>query len=456
MRPETALPVQVRPPALSIPVRVVRLETPNPSALSLTRGDFAVVAAAGATHIVDLRGTVPAVVREIWAPSPWRAMDRPWSRWVADLTCTRWTLGDELARRTATLRLPGSPGDEDKLALSRTGRFAVADGAARVLVDLEQGRVVASFEASYGTARPCFDLLPDGREEVLFVAAPVHERGRDRRGVRGDPRRVHGARVDGFLSRHVPAGRARHAPVHVRLRLGVAVRDARIYDARPWTGGAPAGPLAADRGIEPIAANQMLEPDVSAAGEITSASLEQLDEEDLERAHELDPALAERLASLPRASWALIARRLDPSTAAVIGTSVHTRSRRSTKRDVHHADGHRVVLAGPRLLVCDGDQLEDHGPLDLPEGRAHRRGPGRMTSSVVVGQEGVGVTRRSRRPAGPVARGGSLARTHSLHATNGERPRSVARSRTRAGTPPPSAPPAGHGRRVTPLGRGGV
>lgn len=67
------------------------------------------------------------------------------------------------------------------------------------------------------------------------------------------------------------------------------------------------------------------------------------------------------------APYVVLTRRIEVRDGRTVSATAHAIPAVAEQR-VHYAPGHRVVLAGPRLLVCDAndDRLEDHGELHLP------------------------------------------------------------------------------------------
>jgi hypothetical protein len=145
----------------------------------------------------------------------------------------RWERSGERWRCAARVALPAVP-QRPKLAASPSGRCAFVDGARGLLVDLDAGRTVTELDADYGTARPCFDVLPDGRE-VLFVAAPGYMSVR---------------MLEATTGRALASFRQQTSYdfCHVDFRLALdgtrlvtfgcvwaGPYEARIYDATPWT-----------------------------------------------------------------------------------------------------------------------------------------------------------------------------------------------------------------------------
>jgi len=292
---------------------------------------------------------------------------------------TRWGFNGD--RWTATARSAGiAVAGDPELRSSQSGRFAFVDGAHGLLVDLEGERIVTELDASYGTARPCFERLPDGRE-VLFVAAPGYMSVRMIDAETGTRRGEYEEKTSWDFC-------------HVRFRLttdGARLvtfgcvwawpYEVRIYEATPWTAaGRPLAqgfPLPLLRTIEPIASNTLLAAHVD-GNEITSAGIEQradlVPDEDgelpaaLDRLRGEDPEVA---AQLDRVSGddpcVLIARRIDPRDGRTVSSAVHAIPA-VDEREVHYLDDHQVVVAGPRLLVCNAldDRRVDHGELRVP------------------------------------------------------------------------------------------
>ncbi|MBL8626522.1 MAG: hypothetical protein JNK64_34720 [Myxococcales bacterium] len=337
-------------------------------------------------RVVDVRGT-PSVTLEVPGVVAAAASRRGLVTIDAAGVVARWAHGDGRWRCAARVALPAAPEDPE-LAASPSGRCAFVDGACGQLIDLDAGSVTAELDAAYGTARPCFDVLPDGRE-ALFVAAPGYMSVRMLDAARGD---VLGA-FDEQTSTDVCHVDFRLALDGARLVTFGCVwawpYEVRIYDATPWTGAGaspgprpppPGFPLPLVRAIEPLASNMLLAAHVDAAtGDLTSACLEQRAALTAEGAsHALahlraaEPPLAAQLAAVTGdAPLVLIARRLDPRDGRTVSAAVHAVPAIDERR-VHYAPGHRVVLAGPRLLVCDAsaDRLDDFGELRLaPDAR---------------------------------------------------------------------------------------
>jgi hypothetical protein len=296
----------------------------------------------------------------------------------------RWERSGERWRCAARVALPAVP-QRPKLAASPSGRCAFVDGARGLLVDLDAGRTVTELDADYGTARPCFDVLPDGRE-VLFVAAPGYMSVR---------------MLEATTGRALASFRQQTSYdfCHVDFRLALdgtrlvtfgcvwaGPYEARIYDATPWTcadGAAappPVGfPLPRIRTLQPLASNTLLTSHLDpSSGELTSACLE--DRADLrpddtgcvpdtiEQLLAEEPALAAKLDAVTGdAPYVVLTRRIELRDGRTVSATAHAIPAVAEQR-VHYAPGHRVVLAGPRLLVCDAndDRLEDHGELHLP------------------------------------------------------------------------------------------
>ena len=361
-------------------MRIVNLRSGGgpPAAPVLLDDGFVAVLGDGA-RVVDVRGE-PALALELPGVVAAAATRRGLVTLDATGVVARWERGDDRWRCAAHVALPPAL-EAPELTASPSGRCAFVDGAHGRLVDLDGGRIVSELEAGYGTARPCFDVLPDGRE-ALFVAAPGYMSVRMLDAAGGE-----------VLGRFDEQTSTDFCHVDFRLALDGArlvtfgcvwawPYEVRIYDATPWTraGGAPGPatpgfPLPLVRAIEPLASNTLLASYVDAAsGDLTSACLERraalAPEEDSHALAHLraeEPAVATRLDAVTGdAPFVLIARRLDPRDGQTVSAAVHAVPAIDERR-VHYAPGHRVVLAGPRLLVCDAasDRLDDHGELRL-------------------------------------------------------------------------------------------
>ncbi|MBK7198328.1 MAG: hypothetical protein IPH80_38230 [Myxococcales bacterium] len=360
-------------------MRIVELRSGGgPPAAPVVLDDGFVALLGDGARVVDVRGE-PAVALELPGVVAAAATRRGLVALDAAGVVARWERGDDRWRCAARVALPPAL-EAPELTASPSGRSAFVDGAHGRLVDLDGGRIVSELEAGYGTARPCFDVLPDGRE-ALFVAAPGYMSVRMLDAAGGE-----------VLGRFDEQTSTDFCHVDFRLALDGArlvtfgcvwawPYEVRIYDATPWTrAGAAAGPAAPGfplplvRAVEPLASNTLLAAHVDAAtGDLTSACLEQRaaltqDAGDaLAHLRAEEPALAAQLdAAIGDAPLVLIARRLDPRDGRTVSAAVHAVPAIDERR-VHYAPGHRVVLAGPRLLVCDAsaDRLDDLGELRL-------------------------------------------------------------------------------------------
>lgn len=366
-------------------MRVVNLPTGGKAPLELFVLDSgqAVLLSGGAVRIFDIRDTEPRAVLELpgvravaGAGSAIITVDGQGlvARW--EQRGDRWTR--TIAVQTKDLSYDGG------VAASPCGRFAFVDGKRGALVDLERERIVLPIDARIGSARPCFDKLPDGRD-VLFVAAPGYMSMRMIDAVQGE----------------ALAGFSEQTSVdfcHVEFRLALNGSrlvtfgcvwawpyEVRIYDATPWTAGTPPAttgfPLPLVRAIEPLASNTLLAVDVDVdRGIATSACLEErselVQEADgefppaLERLRQEEPQLGARLDQLRGdAPLALIARCIDLTDGRTENFSVHAVPQ-VHELNVHYISGHRIVLVGPKVLVCDvvADRLDVLGDVDVRTG----------------------------------------------------------------------------------------
>jgi hypothetical protein len=382
-------------------VRVVTLPTGGPRvvALFLVADRHAAVQAGGVLRVFDVRQDdapmaleLPEIVHAAAVPGAHAFVVVDGAGMLA-----RWDhTGDHWTRSTV---LPVAGSIED-VVVSSSGRFAVLDGGNASLIELERGRVVAEIPAEYGTARPCFDRLADGRE-LLFIAAPSYMDVRVIDCATGEDLRRHESNNS-------------HDFCHVDFRLAAGATrlvtfgcvwawpyDARIYDVAAWLGATTVTPSQRLPSplveLSPLVSNTLLALDIQAGVDAcTSACLETCAALAPDGDGKRPPWLAARLDLEPEiargldrvmatSSQALIVRAVDPVSGTTIAAAVHGVPS-TPEAHVHYADGHRVVLAGPRLLVCDvhGAQV-DHGALGLGAGALTR--VTRDASIVVVAAE---------------------------------------------------------------------
>lgn len=299
-----------------------------------------------ALRVFDVRGAEARVVHEVEGVAQLGvaagaddlvALDR-------ERAVTRWQRSVDRWVAAVRVNLPELP-DGDVTVASATGRFAYVDGKRGYLVDFERERIVAQLTADFGTARPCFARLADGRE-VLFVAAQGYMSVQMIDPATGDA-------LAGYDER------ASHDFCHVDFRLArggsrlltygcvwACPYEVIVYDATPWTGMPGAVAIPADDFALPIVRREVglkaahVDDDMA---DLSSVALEHRDD-----------------------SRVLVVRRIDLRDGRTISASAHVVPDVSEQR-VHYARGHRVVVAGPRLQVVNAadDRVEDYGELRL-------------------------------------------------------------------------------------------
>jgi hypothetical protein len=82
-----------------------------------------------------------------------------------------------------------------------------------------------------------------------------------------------------------------------------------------------------------------------------------------------DPAILERLLTLPREGKALVVRRIDPVDGTERGWTVaYVPTGLQQYQDVRVLPDHRVLLVNERVWLMDGQtgQIEDKGPSSAP------------------------------------------------------------------------------------------
>jgi hypothetical protein len=155
--------------------------------------------------------------------------------------------------------------------------------------------------------------------------------------------------------------------------------EARIYDATPWTQGAPpsAGfPLPLVYRQEEVFESDTvlpIEPRETTDGAVTCLALASLaygwprgSPEEAEGRDELEGAdreIFDALREFPPTAGALVIRRVDPESGKLAGWSVHQIGH-TDERHVHTLSHHRVLVINERVQLVDAlaNTVTDHGP----------------------------------------------------------------------------------------------
>jgi hypothetical protein len=251
------------------------------------------------------------------------------------------------------------------------------------LLDVATGEVHRSFNLAKSVVRSVFAMLPSG-QEVLFIAADSYMSLQMVDCASGKTLHEYEAKGSGDFC-------------HVAFELAPGGRrliatgcywggpyELRVYDATPWTENArpnPVFPLPLVARIDELSsiADMVLTDWTLKNGDgcLTCVSFVDLegigtwwDGQPESAGEELagsDLAILERVLQLPRSGNAVVIRRVDPWTGAVVAWTLH-HTGKTDERHVHPLREHRVLLVNDRIELCDGisGSTEDMGQTDPP------------------------------------------------------------------------------------------
>jgi hypothetical protein len=290
--------------------------------------------------------------------------------------------------------IPGAP-PSARLLLSPSARYLVVESAPILrepgtwpvahayLLDARSGEVQYDVPLHKTYVRASFCVLPTG-EQVLFISAPSYM------GVQivacGSGQLLHEYQPEREAFCHTDYALSADSRRLITFGCFWAVPyEARIYDATPWTEGAPA---AADFPL-PLVYRQMdqfdgdsilpIQPRETTDGAVTCVALMNLahgyprgSAEEAELRAQLDGTdrkIFDALRELPATAGALVIRRVDPGSGELVGWSVHEIGQ-TAERHVHTLSHHRVLVVNDRVQIADAlaNVVTDYGPAEVAAG----------------------------------------------------------------------------------------
>ena len=302
----------------------------------------------------------------------------------------------QVAELPCPLAATASPPMPRRLLLSPSGHYLLVESApistgARTwpaahahLLDARTGEVKYDVPLHKTYVRAGFGVLPTGAE-VLFLSAESYMSVQMVACASGQVLHEYRAR-DSWDFCHTDYTLSADGRRLIAFGcIWASPYEARIYDATPWTEGAPpaAGfplPLVY-RQEEMFESDSVLpiEPRETADGSITCIALVNPAQgcppgspEEAERLAELegvDRQIFDALRELPPSGGALVIRRVDPESGNLAGWTVHQIGH-TDERHVHTLSHHRVLVINDRVQIVDAraNTVSDHGPAPAARG----------------------------------------------------------------------------------------